>query len=67
MGESETKSTEREPEKGLECRSCGGRRFEVTHTRRVIDAILRRRRCLQCGQRLTTRERELYSQEKRHG
>jgi hypothetical protein len=43
---------------GIACRICGSRRLKVTHTQRVIDAVLRRRRCLDCGFRFRTRERE---------
>jgi hypothetical protein len=48
---------------GIACRICGSRRLRITHTYRVIDAVLRRRRCLDCGFRFRTRERELHCME----
>lgn len=46
-----------EPPRGLECRSCGCRHFEVVQTRPLTDGrIYRRRACRYCGRRLTTIE-----------
>ncbi len=56
----EAKKAVPKPSTGIACRICGSLKLEVTHTRRVAGAILRRRRCLACGFRFTTRERELY-------
>ena len=54
-----------DPPGGLQCHQCGGRRFKVLQTRRVLDSILRRRGCTQCGLRFTTREHELFRPKKR--
>jgi len=43
--------------KGLVCRKCGARHFDVVYTRRGHgNAIIRRRECRNCGQRMSTRE-----------
>jgi len=42
---------------GLVCRRCGCRHFVVVYTRPRGDAIVRRKRCRNCGQAVTTRER----------
>lgn len=41
---------------GLECRGCGGRAFETIRTERRDGFIIRRRECLHCKARYTTRE-----------
>jgi len=44
--------------KGLVCPKCGGRRFGVVYTRPGWGGkLVRRRRCRNCGQRVTTTER----------
>ena len=43
--------------RGLECRVCGCRHFEVLYTRPWPGGIMRVRRCRHCGKRLMTRER----------
>lgn len=44
--------------KGLVCRTCGCRHFEVIYTRPGPDnKIIRRRECRHCGKRVTTSER----------
>jgi len=43
---------------GLRCGKCGHREFKVIYTRRAPgQTIVRRRECLRCGTRLTTKER----------
>ena len=43
--------------KGLVCRNCGCRHFEVIYTRpRPGERIVRRRECRHCGRRITTYE-----------
>jgi transcriptional regulator NrdR family protein len=43
--------------KGLVCRTCGCRHFEVLYTRPAFGGrLLRRRACRHCGRRLTTYE-----------
>ena len=44
-------------QRGLECRACGCRHFEVLYTRPRPGGIMRVRRCRHCGKRLMTRER----------
>jgi hypothetical protein len=47
-------------QRGLECRRCGCRHFEVVYTRPCPGGrILRRRECRHCGKRITTWEREI--------
>ena len=44
--------------KGITCRTCGCRHFEVIYTRpRLGGRIIRRRECRHCGRRITTCER----------
>ena len=43
------------PEKGLRCPKCGGK-TGVTNTRAIDGGIYRRRRCVACGYRKTSRE-----------
>jgi hypothetical protein len=46
--------------RGLECRRCGCRHFEVVYTRPCPGGrILRRRECRHCGKRIVTWEREI--------
>lgn len=55
-----TASTPLRPARGLECRHCGCRHFEVIYTRAVHGArIMRRRACRHCGRRVTTVEQVL--------
>ncbi|OQB80313.1 MAG: Transcriptional repressor NrdR [Planctomycetes bacterium ADurb.Bin126] len=43
--------------RGLECRSCGCKHFEVLYTRATWGGrIMRRRACRHCGKRMTTWE-----------
>ena len=42
--------------RGLECRACGCRHFEVLYTRPRPGGIMRVRQCRHCGKRLMTRE-----------
>jgi hypothetical protein len=42
---------------GLVCRHCGCRHFLTVYTRPRGDSIVRRKRCRNCGQAVTTRER----------
>lgn len=45
-------------QRGIACPRCGAQRWEVLATRRVWDQrIMRRRRCLACGRKVTTVER----------
>jgi transcriptional regulator NrdR family protein len=44
---------------GLRCWRCGHQAFRVIYTRRRLDALVRGRKCLQCGTRFTTWERQL--------
>ncbi len=44
---------------GLECRRCGCRHFYTIRTERVRGAIVRRRECRHCGERITTKERAI--------
>ena len=47
-------------EVGLSCRKCGHRRFHVVYTRAAKGGcVVRRRACLNCGTRITTRERDV--------
>ena len=43
-------------QRGLECRACGCRHFEVLYTRPRPGGIMRVRQCRHCGKRLMTRE-----------
>lgn len=44
--------------KGLVCRTCGCRHFQVLYTRRAWgERLLRRRVCRHCGRGVTTSER----------
>jgi len=43
-------------QRGLECRNCGCRHFEVLYTRQRPGSIMRVRQCRHCGKRLVTRE-----------
>jgi len=48
----------RKPEHvGLVCRECGCRHFMTVYTRPRHDGIVRRKRCRNCGQTITTREK----------
>ncbi len=43
--------------RGLRCPKCGGREFRVVYTRPMTDGTIdRRRKCVACGNRVTTRE-----------
>ena len=43
--------------RGLECRHCGCKQFEVVYTRAALGGrIMRRRQCRHCGRRVTTWE-----------
>jgi len=42
---------------GLVCRCCGCRHFVTVYTRPRHDGIVRRKRCRNCGQAITTREK----------
>jgi len=42
---------------GLVCRHCGCRHFVTVYTRPRHNGIIRRKRCRNCGQAITTRER----------
>ena len=44
------------PPRGLECRACGCRHFEVLYTRPRPGGIMRVRQCRHCGRRMITRE-----------
>ncbi len=44
---------------GLRCWRCGHQQFRVVYTRRRMDGLYRRRECLRCRTRFTTRERRL--------
>ena len=46
---------------GIRCANCGSFDLDVVRTTPTRAGILRRRRCLACGQRLTTRERPICS------
>jgi transcriptional regulator NrdR family protein len=47
-------------ERGLACRHCRAREFRVIYTRRAVGGtVVRRRACLKCGKRITTREKEI--------
>lgn len=46
-----------EAAKGLVCRACGCRHFEMMHTRRALgNRVMRRRACRHCGRRMMTYE-----------
>lgn len=53
---SPSKPERAEPARGIECPKCGGRLFTCIYTRRKEHAIVRRKRCEQCGKRVLTRE-----------
>lgn len=56
----EQKGLECQERKGLECRYCGCRVLKVVYTRaKPGKSVMRRRECRQCGQRVTTWEREI--------
>jgi len=58
MMESTKRSATEAAPKGLVCRACGCRHFEVIYTRPGSDnRIIRRRECRHCGKRVTTSER----------
>ena len=44
-------------QRGLECRACGCRHFEVRYTRQQTNRIMRVRQCRHCGRRLVTYEK----------
>jgi transcriptional regulator NrdR family protein len=45
---------------GLRCRRCGNAELRVVYTRRRPGGkVERRRECTECGNRITTREREI--------
>lgn len=44
-------------QRGLECRQCGCRHFEVCYTRQQENQIMRVRQCRHCGRRLVTYEK----------
>jgi len=47
-------------ERGLVCRVCGCRHFEVVYTQKLEDGRIRRRRqCRHCGHRITTHETQI--------
>lgn len=41
---------------GLECERCGRHRFKTLSTRRLENAVRRRKECAYCGHRVTTLE-----------
>jgi transcriptional regulator NrdR family protein len=41
---------------GLECESCGRHHFKTLSTRRLENAVRRRKECAHCGCRVTTVE-----------
>ena len=43
--------------KGLACRHCGCRHFNVKHTRPAPSSIMRERQCRNCGKVVWTREK----------
>jgi hypothetical protein len=45
------------PHVGLVCRECGCHHFVTVYTRPRNDGIVRRKRCRNCGQAITTREK----------
>lgn len=52
----------RSDDRGLRCRQCGCADLRVVYTRRGINGIVKRRReCRNCGERMTTWEREIGS------
>lgn len=42
---------------GFVCKRCGSRWFEVYYTRRTSFGVIRRRKCVRCGQSIMTTER----------
>jgi transcriptional regulator NrdR family protein len=62
----EHEKKKRDEDRGLRCRGCGGKRFRVVYTRAACGGkLVRRRQCLNCGERVTTWERAIcQSQEK---
>ncbi len=44
-------------ERGLKCRDCGCRHFNVVHTRPAPDSLMRERQCRNCGKIIWTREK----------
>ena len=44
-------------ERGLVCKKCGGRHFNVKHTRPAPSSIMRERECRNCGKVVWTREK----------
>ncbi len=54
----DTKAERRDDHRGLVCPKCGCRHFYVIYTRPAWgNRIIRRRRCRDCGARITTTER----------
>ena len=45
------------PALGLACPACGGRRLRVLYNRGKAQKLVRRRKCVGCGERITTWER----------
>ena len=59
MDQTTTPKPSSTPHVGLVCRHCGCRHFLTVYTRRRNDGIIRRKRCRNCGQAITTREKML--------
>lgn len=45
-----------DPLRGLECKACGCRMFNVLHTRPMVGYIIRERECRNCGKKMRTKE-----------
>ncbi len=48
-------------ESGIRCATCGSCDNKVLRTTASNDYVVRRRKCLACGARITTSERELHT------
>lgn len=46
-----------QPDRGIQCPSCGCRHLYVVYTRHRASAIVRLRRCRNCQRRIVTHER----------
>ena len=56
----ENREENKDEQRGLVCRQCGGQRFRVLYTRRATGCrLIRRRECRDCGGRITTWERAI--------
>lgn len=47
--------------RGIVCSECGGTRWKVNRTAQRINRLTRHRKCLKCGHRIETEEREKQS------